>query len=102
MFKLMVIFRHGLLYSVDAEKGDPISPYIVLLCAEILAVLIRNNKHVFYVSETSQWFSFNVLLDMPATRSLLLSFKTSVLLLNPRPFPTQPPDLYSCGLTEKV
>ena len=28
------------------RQGDPISPYIFLLCAEILAVLIRSNKHV--------------------------------------------------------
>ena len=28
------------------RQGDPLSPYICLLCAEILAILARNNKHI--------------------------------------------------------
>ena len=28
------------------RQGDPVSPYILLLCAEVLAILLKNNKDI--------------------------------------------------------
>ena len=49
-FKLCVI-QHGVFSEFfnigrGCRQGDPISPYIFLLCVEILGILIRNNKDV--------------------------------------------------------
>lgn len=33
-------------FHQKCRQGDPISPYLVLLCAEVLGILIRNNKDI--------------------------------------------------------
>ena len=35
-------------------RGDPISPYLFILCVEILAIMIRQNKHIkgIFIGET--------------------------------------------------
>ena len=30
----------------DCRQGDPISPYLFILCVEILGIMIRENKHI--------------------------------------------------------
>ena len=42
----MVIFLSHLLCKGGCRQGDPISPYIFILCVEILGKMIRNDKNI--------------------------------------------------------
>ena len=38
--------HHGFFIERGCHQGDPISPYLFLLCAEILGIMIRENKRI--------------------------------------------------------
>ena len=42
----MGIFQNCFFPRRGCRQGDPISPYILLLCAEILAILIKSNNNI--------------------------------------------------------
>ena len=41
----MASYNSSLKYNLDAA-GDPVAPYLSILCAEILAILIKQNKDI--------------------------------------------------------
>lgn len=42
----MDVLVHCFMVTLGLRQGDPASPYMFLLCAEILALLIRNDKRI--------------------------------------------------------
>lgn len=45
------------------RQGDPISPYLFILCAEILAVMIRNNKNIKGIYVGSKEYKISLYAD---------------------------------------
>ena len=41
---------NGFLFRWVVDRGGPISPYLFVLCVEILAIMIRQNKNVIGIS----------------------------------------------------
>ena len=42
----MVFFSSFFNIGRGCRQGDPISPYLFLLCVEIMAILIRKNQNI--------------------------------------------------------
>ena len=38
--------QNGLKSDVGVRQGDPVSPYMFLICAEVLGILIRSNNSI--------------------------------------------------------
>ena len=64
------------------RQGDPLSPYLFLICAEILAILIRNNKNIKGIEVLDKEYKITMLADDTSlildgsAQSLQLSLKT--------------------------
>ena len=74
------------------RQGDSLSPYLFILCAEILAVLIRNEKIITGIKignhqfKISQYADDTSLLSDGSEKSLQTCFKLLSSMLTPPAF----------------